>query len=178
MQHFFCTAISYQPFCYFRGLKSGFWTARAAEVRINRIFAAPQSHAHEKFVNSLNSLFTAKGCGASTVAHFARKVRGTILWAAFAAQPQTFFATYPWPSLCEQSELQCYRPNLRPPHFASKVSYNAAPPRNSSIRYHPRPNIRQTRVASSANCRFSASSDGKRCSSRTRWRKRRVSVSP
>ena len=31
------------------------------------------------------------------------------------------------PSLCEQSELQCYRPNLRPPHFASKVSYNAAP---------------------------------------------------
>ena len=27
MQHFFCTAISYQPFCYFRGLKSGFWTA-------------------------------------------------------------------------------------------------------------------------------------------------------
>ena len=37
MQHFFCTAISYQPFCYFRGLKSGFWTA---EVRINRIFAA------------------------------------------------------------------------------------------------------------------------------------------
>lgn len=37
MQHFFCTAISYQPFCYFRGLKSGFWTAG---VRINRIFAA------------------------------------------------------------------------------------------------------------------------------------------
>lgn len=34
---FFCTAISYQPFCYFRGLKSGFWTAG---VRINRIFAA------------------------------------------------------------------------------------------------------------------------------------------
>ena len=51
-------------------------------------------------------------------------------------------------------------------------------PRNSSIRYHPRPNIRQTVAASSANCRFSASSDGKRCSSRTRWRKRRVSVSP
>lgn len=47
MQHFFCTAISYQPFCYFRGLKSGVWTAGAAEVRIERIFAAPQSHAHE-----------------------------------------------------------------------------------------------------------------------------------
>ena len=31
------------------------------------------------------------------------------------------------PSLCEQSELQCYRRNLRAPHFASKVSYNAAP---------------------------------------------------
>ena len=31
------------------------------------------------------------------------------------------------PSLCEQSELQCYRPNPRAPHFASKVSYNAAP---------------------------------------------------
>ena len=29
------------------------------------------------------------------------------------------------PSLCKQSELQCYRPNLRAPHFASKVSYNA-----------------------------------------------------
>ena len=27
--------------------------------------------------------------------------------------PQTFFATCPWPSLCEQSELQCWRRNRR-----------------------------------------------------------------
>ena len=53
----------------------------------------------------------AKIWGDSTVAHFARKVRRTILWAAFAAQPQTFFATYPWPSLRRSTVA----------HFACKV---------------------------------------------------------
>ena len=42
------------------------------------------------------------------------------------------FATCPWPSLCEQSELQCWRPRFslrgRGPHFASKVSYSAIAP--------------------------------------------------
>ena len=53
------------------------------------------------------------GMRRSTVAHFARKVRGAILWASFAALVQTFFATCSWPSLCEQSELQCWRRNRR-----------------------------------------------------------------
>ena len=39
------------------------------------------------------------------------------------------FATCSWPSLCEQSELQCWRRRFslrgRGPHFASKVSYSA-----------------------------------------------------
>ena len=50
----------------------------------------------------------------STVAHFARKVRGTIFGASFAAPAPNVFATCPWPSLCEQSELQCFAPITRP----------------------------------------------------------------
>ena len=37
--------------------------------------------------------------------HFASKVS----YNAFAPN----FATYPWPSLCEQSEVQCFRPKFR-----------------------------------------------------------------
>jgi hypothetical protein len=94
----------------------------------------------------------------STVAHFARKVRGTIFLASFAALVQTFFAMCPWPSLCGASTVAHFarkvrgtifwRPSrrwskrfsrrVRGPHFASKVSYNAAPqscaPRNSLSR--------------------------------------------
>ena len=59
--------------------------------------------------------------GRSTVAHFARKVRGRILWRPSKAKNPTkscakalvMFATCSWPSLCEQSELQCWRRNRR-----------------------------------------------------------------
>ena len=59
--------------------------------------------------------------GRSTVAHFARKVRGRILWRPNTAKKPTkscakaldIFATCSWPSLCEQSELQCWRRNRR-----------------------------------------------------------------
>ena len=61
------------------------------------------------------------GLGRSTVAHFARKVRGgRILWRTSAENPTkscakalVMFATCSWPSLCEQSELQCWRRNRR-----------------------------------------------------------------
>ena len=97
------------------------------------------------------------GLRRSTVAHFACKVRGTNIVAAKHAQKiqqghAPDFATCSWPSLCEQSELQCYRPrhcyvfvaakhakkltrscprfslHVRGPHFASKVSYSAIAP--------------------------------------------------
>ena len=63
-----------------------------------------QSEGHEHVANMTNAL------GHDFVGFSARA----------APQPSS-------PSLCKQSELQCYRRNLRPPHFASKVSYNAAP---------------------------------------------------
>ena len=61
------------------------------------------------------------GLGRSTVAHFARKVRGgRILWRTSTENPTkscpralVMFATCSWPSLCEQSELQCWRRNRR-----------------------------------------------------------------
>ena len=81
----------------------------------------------------------AKACGDSTVAHFARKVRGTKVAAkhcsSLCSQSEgreycggqaraenltkscpgalVMFATCSWPSLCEQSELQCWRRNRR-----------------------------------------------------------------
>ena len=48
-------------------------------------------------------------CGASTVAHFARKVRGTNLW-----------------RIMQRIQLSPHF-HLRAPHFASKVSYSASP---------------------------------------------------
>ena len=83
--------------------------------------------------------------------HFASKV------SYHAIAPD--FATCSWPSLCKQSELQCYRPrhcyvfvaakhakkinkvmpqtspHVRGPHFASKVSYSAIAPdfRHASV---------------------------------------------
>ena len=87
-----------------------------------------------------------EGCGDSTVAHFACKVRGAKVAAIARAENPTrscpralvMFATCSWPSLCEQSELQCWRRivhnifqtssrHIRGPHFASKVSYSASP---------------------------------------------------
>ena len=96
--------------------------------------------------------------------HFACKVRGTNIVAAKHAQKiqqghAPDFATCSWPSLCEQSELQCcapdiatcswrpstrkkltrscprFSPHIRGPHFASKVSYNAVAPdfRHASV---------------------------------------------
>ena len=62
------------------------------------------------------------GLRRSTVAHFARKVRGGEYYGdqARAKNPTrscpealTMFATCSWPSLCEQSELQCWRRNKR-----------------------------------------------------------------
>ena len=62
-----------------------------------------------------------QGLRRSTVAHFARKVRGgRILWRTSTENPTkscpralAIFATCSWPSLCEQSELQCWRRNRR-----------------------------------------------------------------
>ena len=48
-------------------------------------------------------------CGASIVAHFARKVRGTNLW-----------------RIMQRIQLSPHF-HLRAPHFASKVSYSASP---------------------------------------------------
>ena len=76
----------------------------------------------------------------STVAHFARKVRGRILWRTSTENPTkpcpralVMFATCPSPSLCEQSELQCCRPS-----HASKKFVNSC---NSLLR-RPRPSIK------------------------------------
>ena len=41
MQHFFARHFLTSRFAILGVLKSGFWTAEAAKVRINRIFAAP-----------------------------------------------------------------------------------------------------------------------------------------
>ena len=63
-----------------------------------------------------------RGMRRSTVAHFACKVRGGEYCGgqARAENPTkswpralTMFATCSWPSLCEQSELQCWRRNRR-----------------------------------------------------------------
>ena len=62
------------------------------------------------------------GLRRSTVAHFARKVRGANIMAvkhelkiqqSHSPEALTMFATCSWPSLCEQSELQCWRRNKR-----------------------------------------------------------------
>ena len=57
-------------------------------------------------------------CGASIVAHFARKVRATNTWRT-------------WPTLWGMTlldfQIMLGRRNIRPPHFASKVSYSASP---------------------------------------------------
>ena len=62
-------------------------------------------------------------CGASTVAHFARKVRGTYLWRIFKAN---FIDVQLSPHF-----------HLRAPHFASKVSYSASPQRATMLRILP-----------------------------------------
>ena len=63
-----------------------------------------------------------EGLRRSTVAHFARKVRGNAYCGgqARAKNPTkicpralAIFATCSWPSLCKQSELQCWRRNRR-----------------------------------------------------------------
>ena len=78
-------------------------------------------------------------CGASTVAHFARKVRGAKVAAIARAEnptrscPRAFamFATCSSPSLCEQSELQCFAPVPR----RQRNSFN-------SLLRRPRPTIK------------------------------------
>ena len=60
-------------------------------------------------------------CGASTVAHFARKVRGTNLW-----------------RIMQRIQLSPHF-HLRAPHFASKVSYSASPQWATMLR-RPIPN--------------------------------------
>ena len=72
----------------------------------------------------------------STVAHFARKVRGRILWRPNTAKNPTtscpralaIFATCSWPSLCKQSELQCWRRNRRLQHSRRSSSILASAP--------------------------------------------------
>ena len=59
-------------------------------------------------VTSNDTNFMGGGWGASTVAHFARKVRATV-------------------TSREDLRSLWVRYNLRPPHFASKVSYSASP---------------------------------------------------
>ena len=63
-----------------------------------------------------------EGLRRSTVAHFARKVRGGEYCGGQARvenptkswpRALVMFATCSWPSLCEQSELQCWRRNRR-----------------------------------------------------------------
>ena len=63
-----------------------------------------------------------EGLRRSTVAHFARKVRGDKYCGGqtraknptkSCAKALYIFATCSWPSLCEQSELQCWRRNRR-----------------------------------------------------------------
>ena len=77
-----------------------------------------------------------EGCGDSTVAHFACKVRGTKVAAIARAENPTkscpralvMFATCSWPSLCEQSELQCWRRNRRLCGPAQFSAARALPP--------------------------------------------------
>ena len=116
-------------------------------------------------LNVFRDVSVALTLGRSTVAHFARKVRGTIFGASFAALVQTFsrrvrgphFAAQHCSSLCSQSErgdfLGVFRGagpkrfsrRVRGPHFASKVSYSASPqsraPRKSLLR-RPSPIIK------------------------------------
>ena len=57
-------------------------------------------------------------CGASIVAHFARKVRATNTQRTWPAL---------WGITLLDFQLVLGRHNIRPPHFASKVSYSASP---------------------------------------------------
>ena len=79
-----------------------------------------------------------EGLRRSTVAHFARKVRGGEYCGgqARAKNPTklcpralVIFATCSWPSLCKQSELQCWRRRFRykvpPPSGESYAGYSA-----------------------------------------------------
>jgi len=58
-----------------------------------------------------------EGCGDSTVAHFARKVRGANVGAQHELKIQQSHAPERW-----SCSLR-----VRDPHFASKVSYSASP---------------------------------------------------
>ena len=103
--------------------------------------AFPHNNLHRLNIPILNILpeggaarTCSEGLRRSTVAHFARKVRGANIMAAkhelkIQESHAPDFATCSWPSLCEQSELQCWRRRFslrgRGPHFASKVSYSA-----------------------------------------------------
>ncbi len=79
-----------------------------------------------------------EGWGDSTVAHFARKVRGAKVAAIARAENPTrscpralvMFATCSWPSLCEQSELQCFAPKkfvVTPSEANYKIRCHASP---------------------------------------------------
>ena len=84
---------------------------------------------HQLDISILNTLAASgiartfgEGLRRSTVAHFARKVRGDEYCGGQArdenptkscAKALAIFATCSWPSLCEQSELQCWRRNRR-----------------------------------------------------------------
>ena len=84
---------------------------------------------HQLDISILNTLAASgiartfgEGLGRSTVAHFARKVRGDEYCGGqtraknptkSCTKALTIFATCSWPSLCEQSELQCWRRNRR-----------------------------------------------------------------
>ena len=67
------------------------------------------------------------GCGASIVAHFARKVRATDMQRK-SGHDIVEFSARAWPpqnsspSLCEQSELQCFASNLRHISVGSKTA--------------------------------------------------------
>ena len=75
---------------------------------------------HHKFEGDTRTC--GEGLRRSTVAHFARKVRGDEYCGDQARNENptkscpgalAMFATCSWPSLCEQSELQCWRRNRR-----------------------------------------------------------------
>ena len=57
--------------------------------------------------------------GVDVYALIPRALPWAVNWLPFqgdrGANITTFFATYPYPSLCEQSELQCWRPSHAPP---------------------------------------------------------------
>ena len=77
-----------------------------------------------------------EGLRRSTVAHFARKVRGEYCGGQARAKNPTkicpralaIFVTCSWPSLCEQSELQCWRRNRRLCGPAQISAARALPP--------------------------------------------------